>query len=172
MNWESFWSGLEQLLGGDLYDHSNPPPTTPITPNPAITATLTTNPPIMTTSKLDTFCGAIRDFEGVPGDLNYQNNNPGNCRCSAVGYLPKYGNVLCVNTASGKFAKFPTYALGWEYLQNMVLYRAELHPTWTILDFFNTYAPTSDNNPTLHYATVVAGKCGVPITTTLKALFS
>lgn len=117
-------------------------------------------------SKLDVFCTAIRDFEGRPGDLNYRNNNPGNCRCSPVGYLPKYGNVRCVNN----FAVFPTYELGWEYLQNLVLQWASLHPNWTIIDFFTHYAPASDNNPTIAYAKNVAAKCGVSTFTTLREL--
>ncbi len=129
------------------------------------------NPPIPMPPKKDmlaTFCTAIRDYEGQPGDLNYKNNNPGNFRCSPVGYLPKYGNVRCVN----HFAVFPSYELGWEYLEASVMHWASLHPTWTIFDFFSHYAPPSDNNPTLTYAANVAGKCGVPVSTRLKDLFA
>lgn len=142
------------------------PPTVPATvpesdlpPNP---------PPMPKPAMLDTFCTALRDFEGKPGDLNYKNNNPGNFRCSPVGYLAKYGAVKCV----GNFAVFPSYELGWEYLQASVLHWATLHPTWTIFDFFSHYAPPSDNNPTLTYASNVAGKCGVPVSTTLQNLFA
>lgn len=117
---------------------------------------------------LDTFCAAIRDFEGKPGDLNYRNNNPGNFRCSPVGYLAKYGNVQCVNG----FAKFPTYELGWLYLQNWVHLTAQLHPKWTIRDFFYHYAPPADDNPTEAYAKSVASRCGVSVDTTLAALFA
>lgn len=122
---------------------------------------------------LDLFCSAIRDFEGSPKneyglpDLNYRNNNPGNFRCSPVGYADFYGKVDCV---SG-FAKFSSYALGWEYLQNSVLYRAKVHPQWTILDFFKQYAPPGDNNPTEKYAQFVAGRCGVSVDSTLAELF-
>lgn len=117
--------------------------------------------PITSTAPIDVFCIALRDFEGAPGDLNYQNNNPGNCRPSPVGYLPKYGNVTVTHTASGDFAHFPTYVLGWEYLQNTVMHRVELHPDWTFLDFFANWAPASDHNPSVKYATVVAQTCGV-----------
>lgn len=127
---------------------------------------LTTPKPMPTKSMLDTFCTALMNFEGKPGDLNYLNNNPGNVRCSPVGYLAKYGNVKCVN----RFAKFPTFELGWEYLLATVHHRAVLHPDWTILDFFQQWAPPSDNNPTHIYAQTVADKCGVPVTTTLKEL--
>lgn len=116
---------------------------------------------------LETFCGAIKDFEGAPGQLNYRNNNPGNCRCSKVGYLPKYGNVRCVNN----FAVFETWALGWEYLLNLVNHRASEHPNWTITDFFNVYAPTADSNDPNRYARFVAARCGVPVNTTLATLF-
>lgn len=117
---------------------------------------------------LVTFCTAIRDFEGFPGDRNYRNNNPGNCRCSPVGYLPKYGVVKCVDN----FAVFQTYELGWEYLLNLVQHRAELHPNWTILDFFSNYAPSSDGNYPLKYASNVAKKCGVIPSCSLRELFS
>ncbi len=109
------------------------------------------------------FCTALRDYEGGPGDLNYQNNNPGNARCSSVGYLPKYGNVLCVETHSGKFAKFPTYELGWEYLQALVKEQVEKNPTWTILQFISHYSPTGDNNNPDLYAQFLAKRCGVDI---------
>lgn len=130
-------------------------------------------------SMLERFATAIRDFEGKPGDLNYMLNNPGDCRPSPVGYLAKYQPVEIVDTDTdpnypyhvGKFAKFPTYELGWEYLLNLIQYRAELHPDWTILEFFQNYAPSTDKNPTLQYAETVAGQCGVAVTCTLKELF-
>lgn len=116
---------------------------------------------------LSLFCSAIRDFEGSPGDLSYRNNNPGNFRCSPVGYNPMYGEVKCVNA----FAVFPTYDLGWKYLENSVLYRAKTHPTWDIMDFFLNYAPPGDKNPTEKYARYVAGRCGVSIETKLSEMF-
>ncbi len=120
-------------------------------------------PSTMNTTKatLNNFCLAIRDHEGSPGDLNYKNNNPGNFRCSSVGYAPKYGNVLCVDTKSGKFAKFPTYELGWLYLQNIVKERIQKYPEWTFIDFFSNYAPSVDDNNPVLYAKFVAFRCGV-----------
>lgn len=117
---------------------------------------------------LTRFCTAIMNFEGGPGDPNHINNNPGDFRCSPVGYLAKYGDVKCT---ANDFAVFPTFALGWEYLLESVHYRAAAHPTWTIHDFFENYAPPSDNNPTDIYAATVAKECGVPVTTTLAQLF-
>lgn len=110
---------------------------------------------------LNNFCLAIRDHEGNPGDLNYKNNNPGNFRCSSVGYDRKYGIVLCVETASGKFAKFETYELGWLYLQNIVKERINKHPDWTLIDFFSNYAPSTDGNNPVLYAKYVAYRMGV-----------
>ena len=115
--------------------------------------------------KLDAFCKAIANFEGA----NPANKNPGNCRCSPVGYLPKYGHVTC--NPNG-FAVFPTYELGWEYLESLVYHRAVLHPHWTFYDFFSNYAPNSDKNDPTHYAETVAAECGVAPTTTLSAYFA
>ncbi len=147
----------------------------PITPDVVLDTTpaLITPPepipsPTAHPSKLEAFCLAIRDYEGGPGNANYTNNNPGNCRCSKVGYLPKYGKVGC---SPGGFAVFPTYELGWEYLLNLVHQRAVIHPSWTILQFFQNYSPSADKNDPTAYAKNVATRCGVGITTTLKDLF-
>lgn len=114
---------------------------------------------------LEDFCLAIRDNEGAPGDLNYQNNNPGNCRCSSVGYATMYGNVLCVETKSGKFAKFPTYALGWLYLNNLVKSRIHLYPNWTIYQFIadptHGWSPAADGNDPENYAQFIGKRLGV-----------
>lgn len=134
-------------------------PTSPVAVSNSISAEMT---------RLEAFCSAIRDFEGRPGDVNYRNNNPGNCRCSKVGYLAKYGHVRC---STSEFAIFPTYELGWEYLQAKVLHTSELHPNWTILDFFNNYAPTGDKNHPNIYAAFVAAHCGVGVDIHLCDLF-
>jgi hypothetical protein len=150
------------------------PPTTNSTPEPAQPARIEGN------ARLTVFCEAIRDFEGKPGDLNYQLNNPGDCRPSPVGYLPKYEPVEIIDTDTdprypyhiGKFAKFPTYELGWEYLQAMVHMMATNHPNWTLIDFFNHFAPASDgSNDPNQYAKFVANRLSVIPTTTFKQLF-
>ena len=166
----SFFGKIIDTLMKRLYPQQAP--VSPATPLPAPISNITAtpvSPPVASHAMLETFCHAIETFEGGPGDPNHINNNPGDFRCSPVGYLPKYGDVKC---SAHNFAIFPTYQLGWEYLLASVHYRATLHPTWTILDFFNNYAPSSDNNPTLKYATFVANRCGVPITCTLAKLFS
>lgn len=142
-------------------------PVEPVTaPTPAIPTPVQPEP---VQSHLDTFTLAIANYEGKPGDLNYQLNNPGDCRPSPVGYLPKYRPVIIVDTDTdpaypyhkGKFAKFPTLDIGMEYLQNLILNWVTLHPEWTFADFFSHYAPSSDANNPDAYAMNVAAKCGV-----------
>jgi hypothetical protein len=118
---------------------------------------------------LDTFCTAIRDYEGAPGDLNYKNNNPGNCRYSPVGYARIYG---LVRRDSNNFAIFKDYATGWLYLQNLIKSKIEAHPSWTILDFFKNYSPTSDGNDPEKYAEFVAKRCGVGVDFCIKHLIN
>lgn len=154
---------IEEPIAPPVPPQPAPEPTKPVEPTKPAPVIPKQNSKVM----LDKFCTAIMNFEGGPGDLNHINNNPGNFRCSPVGYMPKYGNVKC----RGGFAVFPTFDLGWQYLQAMVHYRATMHPHWTILDFFMNYAPPSDHNPTHAYANNVAHACGVPVTTTLKELF-
>lgn len=123
-------------------------------------------------SLLDRFCTLIRNYEGIPGDQNYLNNNPGNCRYNEDGYLTKYEPVT---KSPAGFAVFPSYEIGWMYLENMITQRIENHPNWTLLEFFQGiltpginnglyqggYAPASDgNNPEL-YAAVIAKGLGV-----------
>ena len=136
-------------------------PQTPNTPSDSSKNTPTLNGQIM----LGKFCDAITQMEGA----NPANNNPGNCRCSPVGYLPMYGHVTC---NPHNFAVFPTLALGRLYLENMVHFKAHNHPTWTIYDFFAVYAPSSDQNDPKHYAEFVAKHCGVIPSTQLKDLFA
>lgn len=154
---------MPSMPSTDHLDTFPPEPYIPSSVPPIMAPTVTET---KTVSKLKTFCEAIRDYEGGPGDANYRNCNPGNFRCSPVGYFPKYGNVRC---SPAGFAIFPTYALGWEYLNAQVLSRANKHPEWTILDFFNNYAPSSENDPTA-YARFVAKRCGVDIHATVKSI--
>ncbi len=113
--------------------------------------------PIITT-KLDKFCLAIRDYEGAPGDANYRNNNPGNCRYNPDGYLAKYEPVKC---STDSFAVFPSYEVGWTYLEAMISGRIHAHPNWTLLQFLENYAPSSDGNNPFVYATFVAKRLAV-----------
>lgn len=107
---------------------------------------------------VEAFCLALRDFEGKPGDRNYKNNNPGNCKFSPVGYLPKYEPV---RKDKDGFAIFKDYPTGFSYLKNMVRARIYMHPNQTIEEFMYVYAPPSDNNPTKEYARFIGKRLGV-----------
>ena len=160
----------------NLYHTRNMEPT----PTVQAQAQVTQKPVAPSPSKLDIFTQALTNYEGVPGDLNYQLNNPGDCRPSPVGYLPKYQPVVIIDTDTnpqylyhkGSFAMFPSWAIGWEYLQNLILNWATLHPTWTFLDFFNSYSPSTDGNAPAAYAAAIAKECGVTVETTLSAYFN
>lgn len=141
------------------------PPESPVEPKSAPVEPLPAKPKTMNQERLDTLCTAIRDFEGKPGDQNYRYNNPGNFRYSPVGYLIKYGNV---KKSKNGFAIFPTYQLGWEYMQASIKNWVKKYPHWTFRDLIHHYAPPSDNNPTEAYAKNIAKKCGVTVGTLLK----
>lgn len=131
------------------------PPPTPPAPNPL--------PPAPEPRKflLEDLMLAMRDFEGSPGNLNYKNNNPLNCRCSRVGYAKIYGAVKCVNN----FAVFLTYQIGWLYAKNLIKQKIAKHPKWTIYQFISDphegWAPASDNNQPHNYAVFIGKRLGV-----------
>lgn len=103
------------------------------------------------------FAEAIKTFEGwfPPGDqypsgsASYRRNNPGN-----------------IKGASGQFLVFNTYDEGFNYLCDYIARVGKgLHGAYskdcTILEFFNTYAPSDDDNHPEIYAAFVANKLGV-----------
>lgn len=149
---------IEKILTGLAEASQTPPqgPTSHLPPQPAALPTL------------NDLMLAMRDFEGAPGDLNYRNNNPLNCRCSRVGYAKIYGAVQCVNN----FARFPSLELGWLYAKNLLTQKIEKHPDWTILqligDKHEGWAPAEDNNDPKRYAKFLADRCGVDIDYPIK----
>ena len=125
-------------------------------------------PPVKT-DYLNLLCLAIRDFEGAPGDRNYRNNNPGNCRYSSVGYLPIYGEV---KRDAQNFAIFKDYETGWLYLKNLIIHKSSGHPEWNLISLFKEYAPPIEND-SIGYATYVAKRMSVnPFTFQLKQLLT
>lgn len=131
------------------------PPTTPIVPTPQNIATVTN------------FCLAIKSREGYfppsrtypQGTSSWRNNNPGNCK-----------------DLNGNFIIFKTYEAGFAYLIDYVKrVQKGLHPAFppnpSIKEYFEIYAPTSDNNDPLSYAQEVAGKLGVSIDFLIKNLW-
>ena len=108
-------------------------------------------------NKLDTFCWAILQFEGwAVGSRSWRNNNPGNLRKSVF---------ECDNVEG--YAVFEDFSHGWNALVYDVSMKCKgrtssgLTPNSTILDFFNVYAPSSDNNHPIKYAQFVANKVEV-----------
>ncbi len=128
-------------------------PDAPITPSIAIAPA-----PVVANATLDNFCLAIRDYEGAPGDRNYRNNNPGNCRYSSVGYAPVYG---LVEHDPQNFAIFKDMATGMLYLHNLIKYKVSKSPTDTLLQFMEKYAPVTDGNDPVKYAVFIAQRLNI-----------
>ena len=108
---------------------------------------------------LNAMCKAIEKHEGYyKGSRSYRNKNSGNLR-----YAEQAGTI---GKDKDNFAIFKTYELGFQALKNMILNGAKgksriYHPSDNLFDFFNKYAPSSDNNDPLRYAEVVAKHMGV-----------
>lgn len=150
------------------------PEVLPIPPTPeSQTTPITQNTPKQ--SLLEVFCLGIKSREGYiapcpqypRGTPAWRNNNPGNVRYSPVGYARIYGKV---DTDLSGFAIFKDYDTGWLYLQNLVKDKIKKNPTWTFLDFFKNYAPSSDGNDPLSYANEVCAKVGLPVNSKIALL--
>jgi len=133
-------------------------------------------------SSIEIMAEGMKIHEGWKvGSCSYRNNNPGNLRDSPF----KIGYGIC--GTSGRFALFKDYATGWKALIHQVtivakgtspVYKAEARKRFnlnssadlTIAQFFQIYAPSSDNNNPDAYAKEVAKYMGVSINTQLKNL--
>lgn len=114
----------------------------------------------MSLYSVESLAAAIQTFEGYyPGTRAYRNNNPGNLKFA--------GQPGTTGQDDKGFAIFATFVDGWNALITLIRKRISQHPTWTILDFFMSYAPPSDNNDTTGYANFVAKTVGAPISATL-----
>lgn len=105
-------------------------------------------------SPLEAFCFAIMQFEGFrPGTKSWRHRNPGNLRTSKLAYVVREG-----------YAVFESFEKGWAALLFDVgaKFRGKpytttgLGPDSTILQFFEKYAPSADNNHPAIYAKYVA----------------
>ena len=120
------------------------------------------------TPLVDSFCLAIQKHEGwYEGSRSWRNNNPGNIR-----YV---GQAKAVGSDKNNFAIFANYQDGFDCLKNMIKNAATglsrvYFPDDTIKDFFSKYAPSYDNNDSLHYAEVVADALGVSVDFKIKNL--
>lgn len=171
--WNEIWQGLVDIAQGIFvrprYDEpieQHPMNMPPEAPKPPVVPPKPTPPPVVfKRDLLNDFCTAIRDYEGGPGDRNYRNNNPGNCRYSSVGYLPMYGPV---RKDAQNFAIFKDYATGWLYLKNPIKSKVAKHPDQTIFQFMQVYAPTGDDNNPRAYSIYIAHRLGVTIDYKMK----
>lgn len=153
-----------------------PPKTPPDAPQAPVSPVVSKPAPM---SLLNTFCLAIKQHEGfyAPGENSeyptgtpsWRNNNPGNCRCSPVGYLAIYEPVTC---SPSNFAVFKDYATGWLYLTNLVKEKINKNPNETILQFFENYSPVSDGNNPTNYAAIVAKACGLTVDTSVSRIIA
>ena len=110
---------------------------------------------------------AIRDKEGFyPGSRAWRNNNPGNLKFAdqkgTIGYDNKH------------FARFKTMQDGWNALIRQIelvaTNKSKAYPKdCTMLQFFETYAPSFEND-TNSYAKEVCAKVGVELSTKLSEL--
>jgi len=144
-------------------------PTT-ATPVPSVKPSETPVPGLLTA-----FCQSIAIYEGgtEAGTRPYRNCNPGDLRWPYGKPFP-YG---ATDVDSGNFLIFPTYADGFNALVTMVTrcakgYSKVYSPTMTIVQFFQTYAPSEDNNDPNRYAEWVAQRCGISGDDLIKSLIS
>lgn len=149
------------------------PPEPPELPSPPLEPV---EPPTEAPSRatLENLCLGIKHHEGwiLPGgkdwkgkvyprgSRSYQNNSPGNVRYFYGGYLAIYEPV---GKDADDFARFKDYGTGWLYLTRMVRGMVKNNPNWTLLHFFEKYAPKEDNNDPKRYAEVVGERLGVDI---------
>jgi hypothetical protein len=104
-------------------------------------------------SRINEFCQLIQTHEGwYEGSRSWRNNNPGNCKFSTKGYAKKYG---IVSSDMQGFAVFKTKEIGYSYLRNLTQQKMDANPHWNFYQFFEWYAPSTENN-SKHYADVVA----------------
>lgn len=103
-------------------------------------------------SVYDVFAQQIQHFEGwYPGSRSYRNNNPGNIRPGSL-------NLGQSAIDSGGFAIFPSFDVGYNALINDIAAkfsgrtRTGLGPQSSVVQFFQVYAPSSDNNNPAQYA--------------------
>ena len=127
------------------------------------------------TGLLQPFCNAIGQYEGgnQVGSRPYRNCNPGDLRWPYGKPYP-YG---ATGIDDENFLIFPSHTLGMAALTTMITNCCEgkskiYHPTMTLIDFFNVYAPSSDNNDPNRYAEWVASTIGVAPTMEIAQLLA
>ena len=94
-------------------------------------------------------------------NLPTSNSNPGDLR-----YVGQTG----ATQGAGGFASFSNPQAGFGALLNDVQSKITAHPTWTLEDFANTYAPPSDNNDSAGYTAKLANQLNVAPNATIGSL--
>jgi hypothetical protein len=123
-------------------------------------------------NRIEEWAYAIKKHEGYfKGSASYRNNNPGNFRCSSL-VMGELGAVKC----SKNLAVFPDYETGWKALKQFLIYACtnklrSYKSTMTLLQFYQRYAPSSDNNNPLNYATCVANDLNISVDTQIGTLY-
>jgi hypothetical protein len=125
---------------------------------------------------LERLAKAITDFEGKPGDKNYRNNNPGNLRPPG-GKSTFWAGQTGVDPKGG-YAVFESWEAGWNALLGDLKIKIRRHPEWTVGDLFAVWlggkpGATVNNGEgnSASYASYIAKRIGVGISTTLGSLF-
>lgn len=123
-------------------------------------------------SMLEKWCYAIAHHEGYyPGSASYRNNNPGNFRCSGL-VMGELGATKCANN----LAVFPDFETGLEALKQFLVYACtdklrSYKSGMSLLEFYEHYAPSADNNNPNGYASAVAKDLGVSVSTKIADLY-
>lgn len=122
-------------------------------------------------SLLDKWAQAIQRHEGwFPGSRSFRNNNPGNL---------KFTRYTATLGAFGKddrnFCMFGDYESGLTALKTLLTDAAtdqllSYKGSMTLVEFYERYAPSEDDNNPRQYAEAVAKYIGVPVTTQIKNL--
>lgn len=128
-------------------------------------------------TKIDIWADAAQEFEGwAPGSRSYRNNNPGNIKYSGVFKTMAIGEDRgAIPVGSPGFCIFKDYTSGRAALEtlfkNACSGKSDLYkPQMSLIDFYRTYAPASDNNLPDRYAGFVAAKIGISTDTQIKNL--
>ena len=126
-------------------------------------------------NKVDLFCEAIQKYEGYfepndeypKGSRSWRNNSPGNLK-----YAKQTGST---GRDIGGFAIFKDYQAGWKALRHQIeivcFGQSRVYsPNATVLQFFQRYAPSLDENNPKSYAEFVAQEVGILVSTKMKDL--
>lgn len=142
--------------------------------------------------KIIEWANATKRFEGwAPGTRSFKNHNPGNLRYSA--YTATLG---AIGKDKSNFCTFPTDEAGFDALCLFLTAAASRQlkpyhtfnsanpyhkkimpdgkngmemPEFSLIDFYNVYAPAADHNEPNGYALFIANRMGVPPQTKISS---